>query len=287
MDADDIKEATEGAVNAAKEELGVEEPRPVLEQSMRAAAGAAGGDDDNANPTAEELAAIDGDPKAKEVYRSLVRRHNTASRARADQRKDAERALHAVQLLQRDPQGVIRALAQHMGLRIEGGPAEAPTVLERTTKRLAKTLGPDAAAAFAEPITAVVQEMIEEAVAPVRQVTDSAQQMAQAQSLNDGIAQFSAGVEWSAEIEREMAALITQRGLRPGPGMTLPDFLDLLHSNVMAARARASRAAGGGGRGPARRQGGGGTIRAGMDPKRAADIAVEEAQRELGVQVRS
>jgi len=285
MDGDAEKEVVAAAVEKAKSELGVEEPRPVLEESLAAAASAGGGDGGESNPTAEELAAIDRDPKAKEVYRSLVRRHNTASRARADQRKDAERALHAVQLLQRDPQGVIRALAQHMGLRIEGG--DTPTVLERVTKRLAKSLGPDAAAAFAEPMVDVFKEVVQEEVAPLRQGHEAAQQVAQAQALNDGIAQFSAGVresggDWDESVEREMAALITQRGLRPGPGMTLPDFLDALHSNVMAARARANRASGGG-RAPARRAGGGGSIRAGMDPRKAADIAVAEAQRELGV----
>lgn len=273
-----VRAATQSAVAAAQQELGYEEPRPALERSMEAAGQSvshADTDSDDGDLTAEELSGIDSDPRSKAVYRSLVRKARAAG-----ERLDAEGQqvgfyMRAVEDFRRDPDGVLRALAQARGGRIELPGDKTPR--ERIQERLAKSIGPEAAEVLAEPIIGLVQEMTEPLIGDLQE----RERQSGLQQLREGIAEFGhqvkeAGGEWSLDVEHEMAALVPK--FPPGPSVRsladLPGYLEILHAQVMAERRLMATI-------PAPATPATATIRAGMNPREAARIAVAAAQREV------
>jgi len=290
MTGDEIREATKAAVEEAKEEVGgFEEPTPAREHPAGAAPDGDAGDDDG-KPSAEDLAKIDRDPRAKELYRKMLRGYRERTGATAAERKDAEMALQAVEVIRADPRAAALAFAQAAGLEVrQPGEAEKPGIAQRVYAKLARSIGPEAAAVLGPAILDVVNDAAGDAILPVTQHLAETQQAATNAAMRQGISQFAArvaeeGGEWDESVEAEMAQLITSGKVIPKDGMTMPElveFLEILHNNVMAKRARSERRASLAAR---TREGtrGGGAIRAGMKPLDAVRAAVAAAKRELG-----
>lgn len=276
------------------------------EKPPPAAAAATEEEEDSWKPSAEELEVIDKNPELKKVYRSMVRGLTQKTTDLANKRKEAEMALEVVQAVRKNPELAIRAMAAAAGLKIAepAAAAAAPetpeekSIQDRVREKLQAKLGKEAADVLAPALLEVVQEINGVELAPIKERFAASEKQAGSQALRAGIAEFGAkvvesGGEWNEEIEKEMAALVPK--IQPAEGTTLPEFLEILHANVMTKRTRkgtvqrqttrikeaakaveprqAARPA------PTAEK----SITPGMDPKEATAFAVAQAKADLGV----
>ena len=266
-------DAVREAVAEAMEETGYEDPGPQGYAEVRGPAPAQAQDEeDDGPPTTEDLAQIEQDPRAKEAYRKIVRGYREKDAATEAQREAAEQALEAAEALRNHPQQAVRAIAKHLGVRVD-----ERTSLQKTHAKMVQKIGREAADILAPLLTEAATEIAEETVGPLRQHVVAQEKAAYSAALQDRVTKFSnqvraAGGEFSREIEAEMVALMDT--VRPGPNATMEDYLEILHNKVMAARGRsgARRSA------TAER---GAAPRAGMDPREAVRLAVAAARRQV------
>jgi hypothetical protein len=269
MNGAEDKAAVAEAVRETVQETGFQPESRGFGDEQRAAAGA--DEDDDRELTPEELAAIDADPKLKQVYRNIKRQFYQKTGTLAEQRKQAEEALGAFDTIRTNPRESIRAMAEAAGMRVVG----EPTVEDEIMADLTRSVGKEAADILGPSLVRTVAKLTNKIMAPLTQEREQVESAKNTSAIRSEIAGFGQrivdqGGEFSEEIEREMAALVPK--MPPGPNATLPDYLDVLHANVMAKRrGRPAR-----GRAPV------GTIKAGMDPREAARIAVAQARRDLG-----
>lgn len=188
------------------------------------------------------------------------------------QRKQAEQALAAAEALRNHPQQAVRALANHLGVRVD-----ERTSLQRTHAKMVQKIGRDAADILAPLLVDAAEAIAEERVGPVRQHLAAQEKAAYSAALQDRVTKFAnqvraAGGEFSREIEAEMTALMDT--VRPGTHSTMEEYLEILHNKVMAARGRS-----GARRAAATERGG--APRVGMDPREAVRLAVAAARRQV------
>lgn len=270
--ADEARQAVAAAVAEAIEETGYEEPPRGFAASIAAPVEASPAEGDSSdNPTAADLATIEGDPKLKAVYRSLVRRQQEQAGKIAAQQLDVDQALEVADAFRRDPQGSIRAMVRAAGLRID-----EPTIADRVRTKLARSVGDEAAQALTPALVDGITEITSEIISPLAGEYVQRQNQEALAGLSAGIQAFARDVaerggEWNAEVEREMAALVSK--VMPGRNTTLPDYLQTLHNTVTARRERRQR----GHRAASSRS----DIRPGMDAREAVRIAVAAARRDL------
>ena len=190
-----------------------------------------------------------------------------------------------------NPREAARALAHVMGGDVVfGDERPTPTMLERAQAKLAQRIGPEAAEALALPLIQTAREIAHETVAPLRGHIEAQQNEENLRAMTAGIRDFASKVdEWDEDIEKEMAKLVPK--FLPGPGTTLPEYLSMLYAKVTARRGtqgdqdqgpRARRASRDYDDEPAR----GERIRPGMDPRKAVEIAVRQAEREYAAGAR-
>jgi len=235
---------------------------------------AAADEDDDRELTPEELAAIDADPKLKQVYRNIKRQFYQKTGTLAEQRKQAEEALGAFDTIRTNPRESIRAMAEAAGMRVVG----EPTIEDEVMAELRQSIGKEAAEVLGPTLVRTIEKLTNRAIEPLTREQQQREAAANTSAVKREIAGFGQrvadqGDEWSEEIEREMAALVPK--MPPHPNASLPDYLNVLHANVMV-----NRRARGKGRAPGRAPVG--TIKAGMDPREAARVAVAQARRDLG-----
>lgn len=244
-----VKEVVEEPVKevaAEKEKEPVKEAAPAKEKEPR----------EDFKVTAEELEVIDKDPNLKKVYRSMVRGFSKKMEETSNLRKEAEKALQAVAEIRADPIAAARAIAASAGKKLEELPTEtaaavavAKTSLDKARDQLEARVGKDAADILAPVLYEVVQSLMGEELAPVKQTLADREQEAAEQVLKSNISAFGSSViedggEWDEDIEKEMAALITSGEVAPGRGpdgktkVSLPKFLDHLHNIVIRDRER-------------------------------------------------
>lgn len=261
--------------------------------------------EDDFRPTAEELEVINQSPELTKVYRSMVKGFTAKTSATAAVRKEAEAALNAVKVLKDDPDKAIRALVAARGGKLaeeaavpgkEPPPPPQKLVVEKLQEKLAAKIGAEAAEVLAPALFDAVTEVTGEELAPIKQALDegkrSAQEIATRASItNFGNAVIKDGGEWNEDIEKEMAQMIGK--VMPGEGVTLSEFLGILHNNVVVHRSKVAK----GEREVTRLQKAAKqdepvrsvrtappvspAITAGMDPKQATLAAVAQAKAEL------
>jgi hypothetical protein len=266
------KTATAQAVRDAVQETGfTPEPQGLAALADRMLDAKDEAEDDDSPPSADELARIDANPTLKSTYRSLVRRGKEAIGRLTHQEQEAERALQGIEALRGDPEGAVRAMARAAGMRI----ADEPTLEDRVRADLAKSIGQEAADMLGPAIVQSVKAITGSMVAPFAQEHE---QRAMAEShahLKGEVAGFAKrvqdeGGEFDPEIEAEMAALVPR--LPPGQGVTVPEYLDILYSQVVAKRGRGRRAP---------RRGEDTDIHVKLSAKEATRRAVAAARRDL------
>jgi hypothetical protein len=289
MDGDAIREVVATAVEAAKEELDYREPVPVREQPTSAAPETRSSPDnddesgdDGAGPSAEDLASIERNPRHKEIYRNMVRGFHTRMGDIAEQDREVKQAVQAVEAIRRDPVAAAKAFAGAVGLRIEGDPASAP-LRDRVLAKLSHAIGAEAAEVLGPAMLELVADAANDAIGPVTSHIAEQRQNAENSAIQQEISTFAQrvaeeGGDFSEDVQVRMAELVLSGKVKPGTGTTYQEFLEMLHSQATATRARAARRASA----ERGRREDGGTIMAGMNPREAARIAVAAARRELG-----
>jgi hypothetical protein len=262
------KAATAQAVRDVVRETGYRpEPQGLAALADRMSDAKDEAEDDDSPPSAEELSRIDSDPTLKSTYRSLVRRGKEAIGRLTHQETEAQAAREAIETLRNDPGGSVRAMARAAGMRI----ADEPSLEDQVRADLAKSLGKEAADVLGPSIIASVRAIN----APFIQQHEQRQLMESHAALKGDIDGFAKkiqaeGGEFDAEIEHEMAALVPR--YPPAPGVTVHEYLGILHSQVVAKRGRGRRA----------RRGEDNTdIHVKLSPKEATRRAVAAARRDL------
>ena len=234
---EDKEEVVAEEVVKSDQESVVEDKKPLVEKV----------EEENFRPTAEELAVIDQSPELKKVYRSMVKGFTEKTGNLATKRKEAERAMLVIKTLQENPHQTIRALASAAGLRIaeeviEGPPATVEkSIVERLQERLEAKIGKEGAEVLAPVLLDAIGVVSDEKLVPIQAALKEQAESGQMRALRSSISEFGTkivedGGEWGPEIEADMAKLVGR--ILPGEGMTLPDFLEVLHNNVTVARDR-------------------------------------------------
>jgi len=209
-------------------------------------------DGEDFTPSAEELELINKSPELRKAYRSMFRAFTMKSEGLATKRKEAETALTVVESLQKNPLQTIRALAAAAGLKIEDPPADKgkeketnaeveKTVVQKLQERLEAKIGKEGAEVLAPVLLEAIGAVTEERLAPIQKVLKDQTEADNLKTLQSGIKDFGAqileqGGEWNKEIEAEMSKKVG--AVLPGEGMTLPEYLEILHDNVITQRTK-------------------------------------------------
>ena len=212
--------------------------------------------DEDFRASAEELAVIDKNPELKKVYRSLIRGFNGKVQTLSTKMKEAETALQVVETIRTDPARAVRTMAAAAGIKlVEAEPSApaageaAPTVKnlqDKVHESLSGKLGKEAADVLAPVLLDAVRSIVGEETAPLHQTLEEGKKATAEQALRAGIAEFGNSViddggDWDEGIEKDMAGLIGK--VLPGKGMTLPEFLEVLHTTVVSKRQKTEQVA--------------------------------------------
>lgn len=270
-------------------------------------------EDEEFRLSSDELKAIDDNPELKKAYRGMVRAYSTKSEKLSNKLKEAETAMRAVDTITADPVAALEVMAKAAGYQITkvgqpgataatttpAAPAPAPT-LERIKGKLEQRIGKEAGDVLGEAVHDIVKELVTEfTTAPIEEVRaiinhnkDNESRLAMGNAIKDyGAKIIESGRTWNKEVETEMAKMIGK--VLPNQGVEFTDYLDILYNNVQAnftqtrqteqqverirtaARVdepvRPTRPAA-----PTPQ-----AIVAGMDPKLATKLAIEQARREM------
>jgi hypothetical protein len=204
--------------------------------------------------TADELEAINNDPRLLKVYKSLQRGFTKKTTEISNERKELRSKAEVADWIRSDPDKAIRALAQARGITIaeakQEARAEVTDQLDELTSQWTKTFGPEVARAMRPVIEATAaaqaKALIEAQLGPVAAATRSLTEAATDRGLSAAIREFGAtvserGEDWDDDVQADMAAVMGR--VAPGVdenGQPIPvdEYLDNVHGIVMAQRAR-------------------------------------------------
>ena len=200
--------------------------------------------------SADELEAIDADPKLKKAYKSMLRDYRKKTTTVAEERRAIADKTRIVELMASDPDGAVRALASLRGLKlVEPEDKAAPTKSEvdAAFDQLTELVGPEGAKAlrpvFEATVNSAIKRVVDEHVTPLEQRANAFAQSALAQSIESNLAKYRANVaesggEWDEELELEMAGLIHK--IQPTPDTEFDDYLDVLYQTATSRRTKAN-----------------------------------------------
>ena len=215
---------------------------------------AAGADADlDLNLTAEDLAEIEKNPLAKKAYKVMVRGLNKKMMEIADRRKGMEADLDVIDRVKKSPTAGLQALAAVLGIPITiGQSADATTAaataaqlpadpLAAVQAKLEQVLTPDGAKALMPILVELIQGVTGKDLAPIRQDLAAGRQATVMTQIDRALLAYGSSVkdrgdEWTEEIQAGMTELIGK--IRPGQGITLDDYLDVLYDRVNGQKVR-------------------------------------------------
>jgi hypothetical protein len=188
--------------------------------------------------TAEEIAGIKADPALNKLRKQLMRGYSVKT-------AELSQLVQLGQAYQKNPTGVLRAMAQHLGLQIYDQAAPPPAVAAPAApvdpgKELEDLFGPQIGPKVRAVFDKWAEARIGGVVAPVRDTLGrvvSLNEAARMQAEEQSFKTRHKGI--TPQIEAEIVALGNSGKIVPGD-MSPSEYLDTLHDVVMARRARAS-----------------------------------------------
>ena len=234
--AEETPAETEAAPEAEAEEA--PEPEPAEEEAD---------DEPLLNPTAEELAAIEADPKLQKVYKSLQR----GLTKKATEFKAAQKALkdksELVDWMQANPDKAAEALAEARGFKLSRAEQKEVKneVVDALEAEYAEKVGPEAAKLLRPLIEKTaknaIDSVIKEQIEPLKVQAAQVERAAQERGIAAAVSSFeskvrAAGGEWDDDVQAEMAARINR--LEPGKDVSIDEYLDDIYDATMSARLR-------------------------------------------------
>jgi hypothetical protein len=240
LDEDEEEPAEEADEEAEAEEE--DKPRgDVVGEEPEEGAEAAPADAEDAfdTLTAEEIAAIKADPALNKLRKSLMRGYSAKTQEHS----------HLVQLglaYRRDPQGVLKAIADSLGMTVSpaqaaaaAAAAAAPPVVD-PGKELEDLFGPQIGPKVRAVFDKWAEARIGATVAPVQQTLGKVVSQSEAARMQAEENSFkSRHKDVTPQIEAEIVALGQSGKIVPGD-MSPAEYLDTLYDVVMARRARQS-----------------------------------------------
>jgi len=198
-------------------------------------------------PTAEELAAIEADPRLKKVYLSMRRGFTKKTTELAAVRKDYQQAHDVAEWIRSDPESAIRSIAAATGVSF----AQAEKIAEQAVdadpiaRAWDEGVGADAAKILRPIIEQTIDARIAPRVKPLEEATETATKAAIERGISASIREFGAevtarGEEWDDELQRDMAKIATN--VNPGPQTTFPEFMTAVYDAAVARRMRTKSA---------------------------------------------
>lgn len=185
--------------------------------------------------SAEEREALKDNPAA--LVKAMQRSYTQKSQQLAQARRLAE-------ALQEDPEGVIRALAKHRGMKIADAPAagddKKADVLGEVTGILEQQFGADSASALAPAITKLVQHLVGQAVGPIDQFRRETIERAAYTETQSTLTAFKAKYPDFPQFDADMAKLAQK--VRPGEGVTDSEYMEHLYHTVKSQRQKGQTA---------------------------------------------
>lgn len=203
-------------------------------------------------PTAEELAAIEADPKLQKVYKSMQRGLTKKSQEISAAAKANEEAIGFANWFKSDPAKAAREIAAHVGLTVAEVKKDREEAEERVVDALeekwAKTIGPEAAKLLRPLIEETAAAVAQNVMDPIKATVEPIARAAQEQGTSATVREFGAslveqGHDWDDSIQQEMAdisKLIEPAVDENGEKIPMPQYLDVLYNAVMAKRNRQS-----------------------------------------------
>lgn len=199
------------------------------------------------NPTAEDLAAIEADPRLKKVYLSMRRGLTKKTTEIAAIRKDYQQAHDVAEWIRSDPEAAIRSIAAATGVSIAQAKeiAEEAVDSDPVAKLWNEGVGADAAKILRPIIEQTIDARIGPKVEPLERATQAATQAAMERGIAASLREFGAevtsrGEEWDDDLQRDMAKIANS--MKPDEGTTFPDYLNALYDAATARRMRTKSA---------------------------------------------
>lgn len=213
----------------AEEETPAEEAAPETEPAPEEKAEPKEDEEDNTlNLTAEDLAAINEDPRLLRAYKSMQRGLTKKATSLAEERKQLEERAAIASWVQNDPEGAVRAIAAARGIKLaedatkqEKADAKAE-VADALEDEWVKAFGEEgkAAASILRPLIektadSMFQSRYKAEVEPLREQVEALNNAARERFTASTISEFSAkvvaeGGEWDQEISDKMAELVNR-----------------------------------------------------------------------------
>lgn len=252
---DDLNAAITSAVAEAKTEAGGDTapepeveatPEPEAPEPKEPVKAPEPDDEEFLNPTAEELAAIEADPRLKKVYNSMRRGMSKKAQELAEKRKTMEQESQVVNWLKNDPENAIRAIAQAAGIPFGEAKKQAEErVIDDLEAKWAKTVGAEPAKLLRPLFEETAKALLEQEIAPVKAQNAQLMQAATERGIAASVREFGAliserGEEWDDEIQADMAKIADT--VEPGEKTSLSEYIAHLYDTAIARRLRTKQA---------------------------------------------
>ena len=234
-------------------EEATEEEKPAAESEEKAPAEEATDEEEPLGLSAEQLKAINDDPKLQAVYKSMQRGLTAKTQSLAEQRKEAEESIRMIEYIRANPDASLEEMAKARGyvLAKKSGEEAATTEAKETAndavdalmEKYSKELGPESTKILLPFMKEVAQTIVNQAVAPIAEQTGTLNQSAKERGIAAAVSEFGAsikeaGEDWNEEIQAEMAKMMDT--VVPGEQTTLPVYLKTLYDATTANRARSA-----------------------------------------------
>ena len=248
----DEKPAVEAAAPAAEEAPAPEaeeagEEKPDAEEEAASEAPAEDDDEPLLNPTAEELAAIEADPKLQKVYKSLQRGLTKKATEFKKAVKELQSKSEVADWIAANPDAAAQAIAEARGFKLtKAEVAEVKNeVVDALEKEYSETLG-DEGAKLLRPLMektakAITQQILKNEIEPLKAQAAQVERAAQERGIAAAVSTFESkvraeGGEWDDDLQAEMAARINR--LEPGKDVSIDDYLSDIYDATVSARMR-------------------------------------------------
>jgi hypothetical protein len=199
------------------------------------------------SPTAEELAAIEADPRLKKVYLSMRRGFTKKTTEIAAERKRLAQEHDVAEWIRNDPEAAIRSIATATGVSLGQAREIAAEAVEAdpVSKLWIDGVGTDAASILRPIIEQTIDARIGPKVRPLEEATQAANQAAMERGIAASIREFGASVtergeEWDDDLQQDMAQIANS--VNPGPQTTFPEFISAVYDAAVARRMRTKSA---------------------------------------------
>jgi hypothetical protein len=205
--------------------------------------------------SAEQLQAINEDPKLLAVYKSMQRGLTKKTTEIAETRKSLEEKAKIADWIKSDPDKAIASLAKARGINVDSKTVEEHKVesaVDELTEKWARTLNPndlDAGRRAAEQFRPMLEEhmktFMEGFLTPIQQQQQDLQRASQERALAATVAEFEANITGRNEpiddaIKTEMADKMNV--MPPGEKTDIDTYLEAIYNSVMGDRMRKSAA---------------------------------------------